>query len=228
MQNLPCHAALFAAVLSAFCAGAALPAHAQSTTTYDPLLLDDAERIATVADALFDDPEAPVLGNPEGSITLVEFFDYNCHFCRRNLTSVENLVAGDDRIRVILREWPIMGADSVAVARLSLASRAQGRYAEFHHGLMSQRGRANRALALRIARDIGLDIDRLEQDAAQPWIDRHLDQSLKMGRALDLRGTPSWIIGDRAIFGFMSRGDLQEALDEARTDALTDTQARVE
>ncbi|MDF3605409.1 DsbA family protein [Paracoccus sp. DMF-8] len=222
MQNLPRHAALFAAVLTAFCAGAALPAHAQDMTHSEPMLPDDATRIAAVSGTLFDTTGAPVLGNPEGSITLVEFFDYNCHFCRRNLTSVENLVAGDGRIRVILREWPIMGADSVAVARLSLASRLQGKYAEFHHALMAQRGKANRALALRIAREIGLDSDRLERDAAQPWVDRHLEQSLEMGRALDLRGTPSWIIGDRAIFGFMSGGDLQEVLAETPAETLTD------
>lgn len=208
------HAALVAAGLTFFLSGTALPLHAQGLTAAEPLLLDDRQRIATVAEQLFHDRDAPILGNPQGTITLVEFFDYNCHFCRRNLNSVENLVAGDDSIRVILREWPIMGDDSVAVARLALASTRQGKYAEFHHALMSQRGKVNRALALRIARDLGLDVDRLEQDATQPWIDQHLDQTLEISRTLELRGTPSWVIGDRVIFGFMSKGDLVDVLAE--------------
>lgn len=218
MPKLPHHGAIVATVvvgLFALCAGSSLPVHANDQIRSEPFLADDGERIAQISDGLFRDPDAPVLGNPDGDITLVEFFDYNCHFCRRNLTSVENLVAEDDRIRVILREWPIMGADSVEVARLSLASMKQGRYAEFHHALMMQRGKINRALALRTAREIGLDADRLEQDATQPWVTRHMEQSLDMGKALDLRGTPSWIIGDRVIFGFMSKGDLQEALPES-------------
>lgn len=217
MPKPPRHAMIAAtavAGLFAIYTGTNLPAHANDRVTSEPFLVDDGERIAQISDGLFRDADAPVLGNPDGGITLVEFFDYNCHFCRRNLTSVENLVAEDDRIRVVLREWPIMGADSVEVARLSLASMKQGRYADFHHALMMQRGKINRANALRTAREIGLDTGKLEQDAAQQWVSRHMEQSMDMGTRLDLRGTPSWVIGDRVIFGFMSKGDLQEALAE--------------
>lgn len=177
--------------------------------------MDEAARIAGLADELFHDRDAPVLGNPDGSITIVEFFDYNCYFCRRTLNSLQTLIQSDPEIRVVLREWPILGTDSAEVARLSLASAAQGKYAEFHHKLMLQRGTLNGVAALRVATEIGLDTDRLQQDARAEQVGHHLQRSLELAKTLDLRGTPSWIVGDRALFGFMSSADLQAALEDS-------------
>ena len=123
-----------------------------------------ADMIAAQREQLEQDPNAPVLANADGDVTIVEFFDYNCPYCRRAAPTIENLVEADPGIRLVYREWPILGEGSVFAARAALASRQQGLYEEFHWAMMDMSGRAEERSVLTIAAEIGLDIDQLRAD----------------------------------------------------------------
>lgn len=132
------------------------------------------------------DPNAPVLGNPDGDVTVVEFFDYNCPYCKRAMPEVQGLLDEDQNVRLVYREWPILGEGSVFASRAALASRAQGKYEEFHVALMGSRGRVEEASVLRIAKEIGLDIDQLKTDMQSPDVDEHIASSMRLAQWLDV------------------------------------------
>ncbi len=139
---------------------------------------------------------APVLGNPEGDVTVVEFFDYNCPYCRRATSEVSTLIADDPGVRVVMREWPILGEGSVFAARAALAARKQDLYGEFHDALMALEGRAEEESVIETAELVGLDIDQLRTDMQDPEIDAHIERSMALTEALGLNGTPSFVIGE--------------------------------
>ena len=165
---------------------------------------------------LLDDPGAPVLGNPKGDITLVEFTDYNCGFCRRSQPEIARLLAMDPDLRLVIRELPVFGVGSRFAAEAALAANMQGKYPQIHAALMSMNGRADRVPVLREARRLGMDLARLQHDMSQPPIAQHIAQSLHLAEGLEIMGTPTWVIGDRVIFGFLSADELSEAIAEAR------------
>ena len=150
------------------------------------------ERLAVAAasvlsetrDLLENDPNAPVLGKPEGDVTVVEFFDYNCPYCRRVQPHIEALLDEDPNVRLVYREWPILGDGSVFAARAALAAREQGKYEEFHWALMGMQGRAEEASVIQVAREIGLDIAQLRRDLQAPEIAAHIAASMEMSRQL--------------------------------------------
>lgn len=162
------------------------------------------------------DPGAPVLGNPEGDVTLVEFFDYNCPYCRRVAGDVKKLIEQDDNIRLVYREWPILGEGSVFAARAALASRQQGKYEEMHWALMSLK-RADEKSVLEAAARLGLDLDKLKADMRSAEIDKHINISNQLTQALGITGTPSFTIGDSLIAGAVPLAQLQKAVADQRT-----------
>jgi protein-disulfide isomerase len=168
-------------------------------------------------DRLEQDPNAIILGNPDGDVTVVEFFDYNCPYCRRVMPEVDALVEQDPNVRLVYREWPILGEGSDFAARAALASRNQGLYEEFHVAMMSMEERAEEASVLRIARDVGLDIDQLRQDMDAPEIDEHIATSMELTRALGFSGTPSFVIGDALIPGYVEAQVLIDEVEKTRT-----------
>ena len=172
--------------------------------------------LSSSRDALVNDPNAPVLGNPEGDVTVVEFFDYNCPYCRRAGDEVKALLDADDGVRVVYREWPILGDGSVVAARAALASRKQGLYAEMHEGLMAARARLDEGSVMEIAADVGLDIERLKADMEAPDVQQHIDTSLELARALGFSGTPSFVIGEELVPGLVDAARMQEMVDAAR------------
>jgi protein-disulfide isomerase len=153
------------------------------------------------ADLLFRSPTSYVAGNPNGDVSLVEFFDYNCGYCRRALPDVLKLVNNDGRIRLVLKELPIFGDDSLAAAKLALASNEQGKYFEVHQKLFSEPGRANKDKVLRIARELDLDVDRLQKDAEDPAIKKSLDEVNDLAHKLQGSplSTPYYLIGNRVV-----------------------------
>jgi protein-disulfide isomerase len=157
--------------------------------------------ISDNADAIFRSPVSHVAGNPNGDVSVVEFFDYNCPFCRRALHDVVKLIKDDGKVRLVLKELPILSDDSVAAAKLALASNKQGKYFEMHQKLFSQPGKADKEKALRIAKDLGLDTDQLQKDAEDPDIQKALDEAKDLAQKLNLKGTPLFLIGDRVISG---------------------------
>lgn len=166
--------------------------------------------------ALERDPTTPVLGNPDGDITLTEFFDYNCPFCRKMVQPMHRLILSDPQLRVVFREWPVFGEDSEYAARASLASLQQGRYWQMHTAMFRTRGRIGRQAAMRAASEVGLDIARLERDMEAEPVERHITNSYLLADHMGLMGTPSFIAGDEGAFGEYSVEELQGMVERAR------------
>jgi protein-disulfide isomerase len=175
-----------------------------------------AAMIAEMRDVLSRDPNAPVLGNPDGDVTMVEFFDYNCSYCKRAFEDVKTLLEADGNIRFVSREWPILGEGSVAAARAALAAREQGRYEDMHNALMSDRSRKDEAAVLRIAEGLGLDVERLRADMTSDAVNDHIALSMQLAEALGFNGTPAFVIGDEPVPGAVPLAALQQAVAEAR------------
>lgn len=172
-------------------------------------------------DEIFADPEAPVAGNPEGAIVLVEFFDYRCGYCRRVKTTVETLLAENDDLRFVFKEFPILGPESTLAARAALASRAQGLYEPFHWALLGADGPFDLDHILKVARSVGLDDERLARDMEDPTIDTLINRNADLASALGVRGTPAFVIGDRMIRGALPIAQFRIAIADAR-QALKD------
>lgn len=167
-------------------------------------------------DVLERDPNAPVLGNVDGDVTIVEFFDYNCPYCKRVKPEIQALMAADPDIRLVYREWPILGEGSVFAARAALAARNQGKYEEFHWAMMGLQGRAEEASILNAAAEIGLDVDKLRADMDAPEINEHIQTSMELAAALGFNGTPSFVIGEALVPGFIKTAQFEGYVAAAR------------
>jgi protein-disulfide isomerase len=153
------------------------------------------------AEAIFRSPLAHVAGNPNGDVSVVEFFDYNCGFCKRALPDVVKLSQNDNKVRLVLKELPIFGEESEGAAKVALASAKQGKYFEMYQKLFTEPGKADKDKALRIAGELGLDKAQLEKDMQDPEIQKSLDEAKELATKLGLQGTPLFLIGDRSIPG---------------------------
>ena len=178
-----------------------------------------AEVLRSQRDLIERDPNAPVLGNPDGDVTVVEFFDYNCPYCRRVKPEVRALIEEDPNIRLVYREWPILGDGSVFAAKAALAARAQGKYEEFHWAMMAIKGRAQEATVLRVAEEVGLDLEQLKKDMEAPEVAEHIATSMRLTQALGFNGTPSFVVGDALVPGFVEKDQLSELVSTARDRA---------
>lgn len=154
-----------------------------------------------VAEGLYRDPNAPIAGNPRGDVTVVEFFDYNCGYCKRGLGDLVKLVESDKNVKVVFRELPILSKGSDEAARVALAARKQGKYWEFHRALLDFKGQANEASALKIAEKLGLDIAKLKADMASEEIKAEIAKVRDIAQKLGINGTPHFLVGDRSIAG---------------------------
>lgn len=157
--------------------------------------------VAEHAKDIYRAPNSPVAGNPDGDITIVEFFDYNCGPCRRGFSEIQKLVESDKTVRVVFAEFPILGDDSVHASRVALAARKQGKYWEVHSGILSSGGKVNEATALKVAEKAGLDMAKLKADMASPDIQAELDRVKDLAQKLSINGTPHFLVGDRAVQG---------------------------
>jgi protein-disulfide isomerase len=172
--------------------------------------------IAQNKDFLFSSAFPGVVGNPKGKITLVELFDYNCGYCKRALGDLVNLIKAEPELRVVLMDFPVLGADSVDAAQVASAARRQisgDKFFEFHQKLLMTRGHVGREQALSVAKDLGLDMDRLQKDMKDPAIRAGLEQTMKVADALNLTGTPSYVIGDEAVVGAVGLDPLKAKID---------------
>jgi len=172
------------------------------------------------ADALFSSPRQVVLGNPQGNVTFVEFFDYNCGYCKRAMDDMMALLKGDPNLKIVLKEFPVLGPGSVEAAQVAVAVRMQDKsgkkYLEFHQKLLGGRGQADRARALAVAKEIGMNMTQLEKDMQSPEVKTTLQENFKVAEALGLNGTPSYVIGDKVIVGAVGLPSLQEGINNAR------------
>lgn len=171
------------------------------------------EKVARAIKFLRSDENAGFMGNADGDVLIVEFFDYNCPYCRRATPILSDLIDENPGLRIVLREWPILGPDSELAARASLAAFKQGRYAAFHEALMDK-PRANAATVRQAAEETGLDYERLLQDMNTPEVDSHLKVSQAIAERLGIKGTPAFLIGDTLIPGLLGRADLQALISQ--------------
>ncbi len=181
------------------------------------------ERSAAVAnnsDLLFSSPHQVTLGNPDGDVTLVEFFDYNCGFCKRALPDTLALLKSDAKLKIVLKEFPILGPGSAEAARVAVAVRMQDpggeKYLAFHQELLGGAGPASKDKAIAAAKDQGFDMDRLAQDMGSDEVNVTLAENLKLATALGITGTPSYIVGKNVVIGAVGVASLTGQIDAAR------------
>ena len=176
--------------------------------------------IKTHSEALFNSPRQVTLGNPQGDVTFVEFFDYNCGYCKRALDDMMELMGKDPKLKVVLKEFPVLGPASIEVAQVAVAVRMQDKtgkkYLEFHQKLLTGRGQVDKAKALAVAKEIGLDMARLEKDLKSDEIGETLEESMKLAEALGLNGTPSYVISNDVVIGAVGLAALSQKIQAAR------------
>lgn len=157
------------------------------------------QAIRESADEIFRSPSSFVAGNPNGDVSVVDFFDYNCPDCRTGEPSIAKLLANDPKIRLVLKELPVLSEDSDAVARLALAANKQGKYLELHDALFRERGHMNLTRALDVAKALGLDPDKLKQDSNDPEILRTITANKRLAHRLGIKGVPVYLVGDQVV-----------------------------
>lgn len=166
--------------------------------------------------ALNQDPDSPVMGNPEGDVTIVEFFDYKCPYCKRVAGPLKDAVAADGNIRLVMKEFPILGPRSIQAARAALAVAKQGKYEEFHWALMTGTGDMSDPHIRRVARGVGVDVDRMMADMESPEIQAMIERNQDLAQALRITGTPAFVIGDTVVPGAIDRKTLERLVAQAR------------
>ena len=172
------------------------------------------------AQTLFDSSRQVVVGNAQGDVTLVEFFDYNCGYCKRALTDLTDLMKDDSKLRVVLKEFPVLGPGSQEAAQVAIAARMQDKsgkkYFDFHQRLLSGRGQADRARALAAAKEAGFDMAKLERDMASPEVKATIEENMKLAEQLGLNGTPSYVVGSDVVVGAVGLEALKGKVKAAR------------
>ncbi|HEV8678827.1 MAG TPA: DsbA family protein [Stellaceae bacterium] len=174
------------------------------------------EALAAHRNEVFNDPDSPIAGNPKGDVTLVEFFDYRCPYCKQVVSAIDTLIEQDRQLRFVYKEFPILGPESTAAARAALAAHRQGKYVAFHRALMAHKGKIDDAALSSVAGSVGLDVKRLKSDMEAPEIDRMLTANLALAEALEIRGTPGFVIGDEIVPGAISLGVMKRLIEAAR------------
>jgi protein-disulfide isomerase len=179
---------------------------------------EQAQRQALVAqrETLQSAPGDPVLGNPEGDVVVVEFFDYNCGYCRQVADPLRQAILDDGNVKLVMKEWPILGPPSYFAARAALAAERQDLYDEFHFALMNAKERLDEEAVLSIAADVGLDIERLQADMLAPEIDAKLQETYDLAEAIGITGTPAFVVGDTLLPGAVTMSRLRQVVAEQR------------
>jgi protein-disulfide isomerase len=177
-----------------------------------------AAKIALNAHAadVFHDSNSPVGGNPNGSVTLVEFFDYNCPYCKMMAPVITEAEAADPQLRIVYKEFPILGPGSVFAAKAALAANKRGKYEAFHRALYQVRGHVDEAKVLEVAATVGIDLARMKADMHDKTIEGDLDRNGELGQVLQITGTPGFVVGDEVTTGAMDMTALQSLISNGR------------
>ena len=181
--------------------------------------------VAKNSDAIFNSPRGVVLGNKDGDVTFVEFFDYNCGYCKRAMTDMLDLLKTDSKLKVVLKEFPVLSEGSVEAAKVAVAVRMQDpggkKYLDFHQRLLGGRGQADKARAIAAAKEAGLDVGRIEKDLASPEVRATIEENFKLAEAMGMNGTPSYVIGKQVVIGAVGLDGLREKIGVARCGKAT-------
>src|SRR5271166_1366420 len=174
---------------------------------------------------IFDSPRQVTLGNTQGDVTFVEFFDYNCGYCKRAMADMLDLLKNDPKLKVVLKEFPVLSEGSVEAAKVAVAARMQDptgkKYLDFHQKLLGGRGLADKARAMAAAKDAGFDMARLEKDMASPEAKATIEENFKLAEAMGMNGTPSYVIGKQVVIGAVGLDGLKEKISTARCGKAT-------
>jgi protein-disulfide isomerase len=179
----------------------------------------DQERLATIAmnkQELINPKEQTVIGNLQGDITIVEFFDYNCGYCKTMFSDILQVMKADGKIRVVTKEFPILGPSSITATKAALAARNQRKYSEFHQALLTYKGGLNEAAIMTVAKGVGLNVEKLQEDMKDPEFDKIIDKNRDLAKQLGVTGTPALLIGDTFIGGAISKDRLVSLIAAAR------------
>ncbi len=181
--------------------------------------------IAQNSDTIFNSPRGVVLGNKDGDVTFVEFFDYNCGYCKRAMADMLDLMKEDPKLKVVLKEFPVLSEGSVEAAKVAVAVRMQDpggkKYLDFHQKLLGGRGPADKARAMAAAKDAGLDTARIEKDLASPEVKATIAENFKLAEDMGMNGTPSYVIGKQVVVGAVGLEGLKEKIGIARCGKAT-------
>jgi protein-disulfide isomerase len=181
--------------------------------------------VAQNSDTIFNSPRGVLLGNKDGDVTFVEFFDYNCGYCKRAMADMLDLMKSDSKLKVVLKEFPVLSQGSVEAAQVAVAVRMQDasgkKYLDFHQKLLGGRGPADKARAIAAAKDAGLDVGRLEKDLANPEVKATIEENFKLAEAMGMNGTPSYVIGKEIVVGAIGLDGLREKIGMARCGKAT-------
>jgi len=182
------------------------------------------QEIASHTQALFYSPRQVTVGDTKGEVTLVEFFDYNCGYCKRALADLTSIMKDDPKLRVVLKEFPVLGPGSVEAAQVAVAVRMQDsgkKYFDFHQRLLGSRGQADKAHALAAAKEAGFDMARIEKDISSPEVRASIEENIKLAEALNLNGTPSYVVGSEVVVGAVGLEALKQKVNVARCGKTT-------
>jgi protein-disulfide isomerase len=181
--------------------------------------------VAKNAQAIFSSPRGVTIGNKDGDVTFVEFFDYNCGYCKRAMADMLELMKADPKLKVVLKEFPVLGPGSVEAAQVAVAVRMQDptgkKYLDFHQKLLGGKGQADKARALAAAKEVGVDMAKLDKDLASPEVRATLEENFKLAEDMGMNGTPSYVIGKQVVIGAVGVDNLKEKIGVARCGKAT-------
>jgi protein-disulfide isomerase len=177
----------------------------------------DHEKVLTEA-LVLRDPDIPVIGNPEGDITIVEYYDYNCPYCRKVAPEIRQVVQDDGKVRLVLKDWPILGEVSKAAARMALAAKYQNKFVEAHDALIGVSSRLTEPRVRELLAGASINMERLNADltAKAKEIDAILKRNGDQAEAFEFRGTPSFIVGKFRVPGVLTMAEFERVISDAR------------
>jgi protein-disulfide isomerase len=173
--------------------------------------------ISSKKQEIFQSPDDLVQGNPKGDVTLVEFFDYRCPYCKQVEPSLDALLKEDGKLRIVYKEFPILGEASIYATKVALAAKKQGKYAEFHNVMMATKGDINDETVLNVAKSIGLDVAKIKTDMNAPDVEKLIDANYALADALNIQGTPALILGDTLIPGAVDLDTMRKNIAAVRS-----------
>ena len=182
-------------------------------------LAEDEQRknaIVENADEIFRSGADFVAGNPQGDVTMVEFFDYNCPWCKKSMPIIKKLLETDGKLKIVFKEFPILGEGSEYAARAAMASQAQGKYLEFHLALFDHTGKIDAQAVDEIAQSVGIDLKKLKADMESADFAAAIDRNLKLAQTLGISGTPAFVIDTTIIPGYLPERALADAIQDVR------------
>ncbi len=166
--------------------------------------------------ATLEGKNLPMAGNPDGDVLIVEFFDYNCGYCRKALDEIQTVLKDDDNVKVIFMDMPILGPSSMTAAQWSLAAQKQGKYFEYHQAIMDHNGEKSDAVLEKLAKDVGLDVDQLKKDKDDKETIAQIEDQIRQAQNIGIRGTPGFIVAGELFPGYIPAAQIQDIVEKAR------------